>query len=118
MKDKSDQESQFKGSRKERVNIMLSQDEIYSLDQTALYLSQLYKRSVSRSEVIQRFAKGQIAQELETLRGVLEGIPREPQRWDKATKSTIKYELEKAVNLLQEIKNTLPQAHNPDDSSV
>lgn len=88
--------------RKEKVTLRITPTAITNLDATAT------QQNVSRSELVEQYARGKQAKLAGDLLCKLESIPRNPEKWDAKTKSEIFYGLEEAVKLTLDLIDAMP----------
>lgn len=88
--------------RKEKVTLRITPTAIASLDAAAT------QQEISRSELVEQYARGKQAKLAVELLCKLEAIPRSPKKWDAKTKSEIHYGLEEAIKLALDLINAMP----------
>lgn len=88
--------------RKEKVTLRITPTAIASLDAAAT------QQNISRSELVEQYARGKQAKLANELLCKLEAIPRSPEKWDAKTKSEIFYGLEEAVKLALDLIDAMP----------
>lgn len=87
---------------KERCNLSLTPTAIAALDATAT------QQDISRSELVEQYARGKQAKLAVDLLRKLEAIPRSPEKWDAKTKSEIYYGLEEAIKMALNLIDAIP----------
>lgn len=85
-----------------RVNVFLTEEAIAALDATAT------QQDISRSELVEQYARGKQAKLANELLCKLETIPRSPEKWDAKTKSEIFYGLEEAIKMALDLIEIMP----------
>lgn len=90
------------GETKERCNLTLTPTAIANLDAAAT------QQNISRSELVEQYARGKQAKLAVDLLRKLESIPRNPEKWDAKTKSEIFYGLEEAIKMALDLIDAIP----------
>lgn len=88
--------------RKEKVTLRITPTAIAALDATAT------QQGISRSELVEQYARGKQAKLAVDLLRKLEAIPRSPEKWDAKTKSEIYYGLEEAIKMALNLIDAIP----------
>lgn len=70
-------------------------------------------QNTSRSELIERFGRGETRAKLSRLIVAIDLIPRDPDSWDKETKEAISYGLADLLKLAIELREELPGNESP-----